>query len=173
MVSMGISTKHLSKDEVVVRHMRSHIKMILWNIIGFVALVALGAAGSVLLPTQWAPISHVVIWTAIAALSIPLMFIPLLKWSTTTYTLTTRRVITRHGILTRRGHDLPLSRISDVTQEMDLVDRVFGCGSLTLQTSSDDPLLLHDVPKVSVVQVELSNLLFDDVQGAIDADPTE
>ncbi|MFQ7932030.1 MAG: PH domain-containing protein, partial [Pauljensenia sp.] len=43
---------------------------------------------------------------------------------------------------------------------------------LALQTSADDPLLLRDVPKVEMVQVEISNLIFHDIQGAIDADPT-
>ena len=36
----------------------------------------------------------------------------------------------------------------------------------------DDPLLLRDVPQVETVQVEISNLIFNDIQGAIDADPT-
>ena len=78
-----------------------------------------------------------------------------------------------HGILNRRGHDLPLSRISDVANERDLIDRFFGCGTLTLQTSSDDPLVLHDIPKIDYVQLEVSNLLFNDVQGAVDADPAD
>ena len=55
--------------------------------------------------------------------------------------------------------------------DKDVTDRFFGCGTLALQTSSDDPLLLHDVPQVETVQVEISNLIFDDTQGAIDADP--
>ena len=86
--------------------------------------------------------------------------------------MTTKRVITRKGIMKRTGHDLPLTRISDIQIEKDFDDRIFGCGSLALQTSADDPLLLRDVPKVETVQVEISNLLFHDIQGAIDADPT-
>ena len=66
----------------------------------------------------------------------------------------------------------PLTRISDIQIEKDFDDRIFGCGTLALQTSADDPLLLRDVPKVETVQVEISNLIFNDVQGAIDADPT-
>ena len=77
-----------------------------------------------------------------------------------------------HHIFTRTGHDLPLSRISDIQLEKNVDDRLFGCGTLFLQTSADDPLKLDDVPKVEIVQVEISNLLFHDVQGAIDADPT-
>lgn len=51
------------------------------------------------------------------------------------------------------------------------MDRLFGAGTLTLQTSADDPLVLIDVPRVDMVQLELTNLLFHDVQGAVDADP--
>ena len=103
--------------------------------------------------------------------SIPLFFVAWLQWMATTYTVTTKRVITRAGVLNRTGHDLPLTRISDVQQDRGLTDRIFGCGTLILQTSSDDPLLLVDVPQVMMVQLEIANLLFDDVQGAIDADP--
>src|SRR3954447_10939647 len=40
--------------------------------------------------------------------------IPYLRWRTTRYLVTTRRVMGQSGILTRVGHDLPLSRIADV-----------------------------------------------------------
>ncbi len=108
---------------------------------------------------------------AVVVLSVPLLLVPWLQWYTHTYTVTTKRIITRSGIFNRSGHDLPLTRISDIQLDKDVTDRFFGCGTLALQTSSDDPLLLHDVPQVEKVQVEISNLLFDDVQGAIDVDP--
>ena len=81
-------------------------------------------------------------------------------------------MITRAGIINKTGHDLPLTRISDIQQERTITDRIFGAGTLSLQTSADDPLLLVDVPQVQTVQVEISNLIFHDPQGAIDADPT-
>ena len=43
---------------------------------------------------------------------------------------------------------------------------------IVFSVAEPSPLLLHDVPKVEMVQVEISNLLFNDIQGAIDADPT-
>ena len=33
---------------------------------------------------------------------------PFLRWLTTTYTVTNRRLITRPGILTAQGHDIPM-----------------------------------------------------------------
>ena len=169
---MAISSKLLSKDEVVVRHMHTHIKTLLPAIIIEVVLVLAAAVGSFYVLANARYWALPTIWIAVLVLSFPLFVIPWIKWATATYTVTTKRIITRHGIFTRTGHDLPLSRISDVQMEKNLDDRFFGCGTLALQTSADDPLLLHDVPKVEIVQVEISNLLFNDVQGAIDADPT-
>ena len=37
---MGLSKKLLSKDEVVVRHMHTHIKVLLWRIVAVVLLLA-------------------------------------------------------------------------------------------------------------------------------------
>ena len=161
----------LSKDEIIVRHMRTHIKAVLGNIIGEILLLAGAILATIYMPTEWQPFSLAFVWAIVLVATLPLFLVPVLRWASSTYTLTSKRVITRHGILNRRGHDLPLSRISDVASERDLIDRLFGCGTLTLQTSSDDPLVLHDIPKIAYVQLEVSNLLFNDVQGAVDADP--
>lgn len=169
---MALSQKLLSQDEIVVRHMHTHIKKLLPAIIVESLLVIAAAVGSFFVPENARYWALATIWIAVAILSIPLIVIPWIKWSSTTYTVTTKRVITRTGIFTRTGHDLPLTRISDIQIEKNFDDRFFGCGTLALQTSADDPLLLHDVPKVETVQVEISNLLFNDIQGAIDADPT-
>ncbi|QPL05320.1 MULTISPECIES: PH domain-containing protein [Actinomyces] len=170
---MALSKKLLSRDEVVVRHMHTHIKVLLWRILLQILLLAAAIVGSVLAPDSWQPWGWIVIWTIVVVVAIPLFIAPWLRWSTTTYTVTSKRVITRSGIINKVGHDLPLSRISDVQQERTLTDRIFGAGTLRLQTSSDDPLILADVPQAEIVQVEISNLLFHDIQGAIDADPTD
>ena len=169
---MALSQKLLSQDEIVVRHMHTHIKTLLPAIIVEALLVGAAAVGSFYVPEDSRYWALPTIWIAVLLLSIPLILVPWIKWITTTYTVTTKRVITRTGIMKRTGHDLPLTRISDIQIEKDFDDRIFGCGTLALQTSADDPLLLRDVPKVETVQVEISNLLFHDIQGAIDADPT-
>ena len=152
--------------------MRTHFKAILGNTLAELVLIIVGVFASVYLPTEWAPYSHEIVWAIVIVATFPIFIMPFIRWFTTTFTLTTKRIITRHGIFTRTGHDLPLSRISDIQLEKNVDDRLFGCGTLFLQTSADDPLKLDDVPKVEIVQVEISNLLFHDVQGAIDADPT-
>ena len=168
---MALSKKLLSRDEVVVRHMHTHIKVLLWRFNVEILLLVVGVVASVMAPTTWQPWGILAIWVAILVVSVPLLLLPWLQWYMRTYTITTKRIITRSGIVSRVGHDLPLTRISDIQLDKDVADRFFGCGTLALQTSADDPLLLHDVPHVETVHVEISNLIFDDTQGAIDADP--
>lgn len=171
---MGIPSKMLSRDEVVVRHMHRHWKVLLWRYLVVLLLLLLCVAATVLLPDgdwhQWVVLG---IWAVGLVAAVPLLLVPWVKWYTETYTVTSKRVITRSGVLSKTGHDLPLSRISDIQQSVSVTDRVFGCGTLILQTSADDPLLLKTVPDAQMVQVEISNLLFHDVQGAIDADPDD
>ena len=171
-VAMAVPRKLLSHDEVVVRHMHTHPKVLLWRISLEIVLLAAAITGTVLAPDSWNPWGLGAIWVLFLVISVPLFLLPWMRWACTTYTVTTKRVITRAGIINKPGHDLPLTRISDIQQERTITDRIFGAGTLSLQTSADDPLLLVDVPQVQTVQVEISNLIFHDPQGAIDADPT-
>ncbi|WP_067780288.1 PH domain-containing protein [Actinomyces vulturis] len=170
---MGFKKKLLSRDEVVVRHMRTHPKVLLWNILGELLLIAVAVAVSIIIPDDWNPWGMATTWIIFTIVTVPLMLVPWLRWMTTTYTVTTRRVITRSGIFNKKGHDLPLTRISDVSYDRALTDRIFGCGTLILQTSANDPLVLDDIPAIEHVHVEMTDLLFHDVQGAINADPTD
>jgi uncharacterized membrane protein YdbT with pleckstrin-like domain len=120
----------------------------------FGALVALT-------PSAWNPVA---LWIEIgAALLVVVIWVllPFLRWRTTTYTVTNRRIITRSGILNKTGHDLPLSRVNNVAYERSLLDRIFGCGTLVLTTGAENPVTLHDIPNVEDVHVTMTELLFD------------
>ena len=52
---MALSKKLLSRDEVVVRHMHTHMKILLWRIVLEIVLVVLGVVGSVLALSSWRP----------------------------------------------------------------------------------------------------------------------
>lgn len=157
---MAISKNTLGDGEQVVIHIHTHGKALIWPV---VALVLLGAAlggGIALLPPSTEPWG---IWAAVGlfvVLVIWLVLLPFLRWITTTYTVTDRRIITRRGILNKTGHDLPLRRINNVNYERSLTDRILGCGTLVLETAAGQPLVLHDLPGVEKVHVTINNLLF-------------
>ena len=163
---MKLSPKLLGKDEYVILHVRTHLKALFPNIAGSAVVIVAAVLGAVFAPEDWRPVSTFVI-VAVALVVLVFVFVwPWLNWLFATYTITNRRLITRKGVLTKTGHDLPLSRISDVSYEHGFTDRIFGCGTLILQTSADDPLPLPDIPHVEKVHVMLTELLFSDAGGS-------
>jgi uncharacterized membrane protein YdbT with pleckstrin-like domain len=91
--------------------------------------------------------------------------IPVLRWQTTTYELTTRRLRLRRGILSRTGRDFPLIRISDVSFTHGLIDRLLGAGQLIVESAGEHgQLVLTEIPHVEMVQATLFQLVEDEQQ---------
>ena len=112
----------------------------------------------------------------VVALAI-LLFFSLRKfliWVTTQYVVTTHRVAVRIGVVSRTGRDIPLSRINDVTYHHSLVERLFGSGTLTIESAGErGQVELEDVPHVETVQRTIYRLVEDDDErrrGAMDTD---
>jgi uncharacterized membrane protein YdbT with pleckstrin-like domain len=98
------------------------------------------------------------------------LIVPVLRWRTTTYELTTRRLRTRFGIITRRGRDIPLTRISDVSFEKGILDRLLGSGRLVVESAGEHgQIVLRDIPHVEYVQAMLFRLV-EDEQHRLDRD---
>lgn len=163
---MAISRKLLNPGEEIVVSTRTHVKALLLPLLAGVVLLAIGVVVQV---ETGSSILHLIVWILVL-LGILWFFVrPLLIWLTTTYTFTNRRLITRRGVLTRRGHDIPLTRVSDVEYEYGLIDRLLGCGTLRISdASTDGEVTLHDIPHVEETQRRLNQLLHDPQPSAPD-----
>lgn len=163
---MAISRKLLNADESVVVSTRTHGKALLGPLLVLILIAA--AAGLVSTFTSGAgraqPLLVAVIWAIAAVAAVRWVVRPFLEWLTTTYTVTDQRLITRSGIATRRGHDIPLARISDVSYERGLLDRVLGCGTLLVSVASEQRVRLHDIPHVERVHLQIQDLLSDGIE---------
>lgn len=157
---MAISKGSLGDGEQVVLHMHTHGKALIWPVVALIALSSALGVGIALLPPSTQPWGTWVAVGLFALLVIWLVLMPFLRWVTSTYTVTDRRIITRRGILHKTGHDLPLRRINNVNYARSLTDRILGCGTLVLETAAGQPLVLHDLPRVERVHVTINNLLF-------------
>jgi uncharacterized membrane protein YdbT with pleckstrin-like domain len=88
---------------------------------------------------------------------------PVLRWRTTTYELTTKRLRTRFGVVTRHGRDIPLTRISDVSFQTGVLDRLLGSGRLVVESAGEHgQIVLRDIPHVEEVQATLFSLVEDE-----------
>jgi uncharacterized membrane protein YdbT with pleckstrin-like domain len=157
---MGLSPELLGQGEVEVLHLRTHAKALIAPAIVLLLLAVLVGLAFAFVPPSMLPwASWVIVIVALLAL-IVWVVAPFLRWWSTTYTFTNRRIITRRGIISKRGHDLPLTRINNVAYELSLTDRIFGCGTLQLTTAADEPVTLSDIPDVERVHVVMTELLF-------------
>ena len=168
---MSISRKLLNEGESVVVSMRTHVKALLGPALLLIVVAALAGFLATLPSGDLSVVLQAVIWGVAALVVVWWVVRPFLRWLTTTYTLTTRRLITRSGIVTRRGHDIPLIRVSDVAYERGLLDRLLGCGTLVVSVASDQGrVLLHDIPQIEQVHLRMSELLYDNATGRDDSE---
>ena len=156
---MAISKKLLNEGESVLVNMRQHPKALFPALFALIALLAVGVAVQQLIDQE---IVTLVVWIIVAIGVLWYVARPLLLWLTAEHAVTDRRIITRWGILTRRGHDIPLKRVSDISIEINLIDRPFGCGTLIItNASTDGTVYLHDIPRVEKTKLLIHNLVND------------
>jgi uncharacterized membrane protein YdbT with pleckstrin-like domain len=164
-----ISQKLLNEGEHVVLSTRTHVKALILPALVLIVIAGLGGYLSSLPSGDHAATLRWIVWIIALLLVVWFVVRPFLIWMFTTYTFTNRRLITRTGILTRRGHDVPLNRISDISYEKGVVDRVFGCGTLVISDASEHGRVqLHDIPRVEQAQLTISNELFHGARKADD-----
>ena len=153
---MAFPKKLLSEEETVVLETHPHWKVLVLPT--FELLVVLGVAGFLIgyFGQSWAR------WTVTGVAVVLLLFtfvVPLLRWRSTQFVITNKRVVTRVGILTRSGRDIPLNRINDVSFSHNLFERVLGCGTLTVESAGErGQVVLTDIPRVAEVQHRLYEL---------------
>jgi uncharacterized membrane protein YdbT with pleckstrin-like domain len=151
----------LTEDERLVLMLHPHWKTLIRPVSVAVLVVAAALIAEVLIPSNSAaPVERLVV-AAVAILAVMLwLIVPVLRWRTTTYELTTRRLRVRSGIATRRGRDIPLARINDVSFEKGLLDRLLGSGRLVVESAGEHgQILLNDIPRVEFTQATLFRLV--------------
>jgi uncharacterized membrane protein YdbT with pleckstrin-like domain len=151
----------LTADEQLVLRLHPHWKTLIGPLLLAVIVVAAALAGEVLIPAGNGAAVERLIVAAVAILALMLwLMVPVLRWRTTTYDLTSRRMRVREGILTRQGRDIPLSRISDVSFEKGVLDRLLGSGRLVVESAGEHgQIRLNDIPNVEFAQATLFRLV--------------
>ena len=161
----GMAFDHsLAAGEAPVVILHPHWKVLVRPIALTFLVVAVLLVGEVLIPAGKAANAERL---ALAVVAIVLLMwwliIPLLRWRTTVYELTTRRMRLRDGIIARNGRDIPLSRITDISYRKGPLDRLLGSGTLIVESAGEHgQLRLTEIPGVERVQATLFQLVEDE-----------
>ena len=161
---MPYPDKLLAEDEEVVRHLHPHWLTLARPVAVLLLVVGGTSFGAALVP---AGSSQGTVRAVLAGLALLVLVVavlrPVLRWRTTHHVITTHRVLLREGVLARRGRDIALSRIADVSFRQTLGQRLVRSGTLTIETLGDGgTTVLERVPDSDGVQQLLVGLVAED-----------
>lgn len=161
---MGFPENVLTSGEKVERDLHPHWQVVVPATIVGVILTAAAIYVAYITPDdttgnwiQWITVAVAVL------LGIPLVIVPFLRWRTTRYVITTHRVMLRQGIVNKSGKDITLSKITDVSYDRRVLDRLVGSGTLSIESAGDSPNeLFRAIPHSDRVQQLINHLIDED-----------
>ncbi len=161
---MPYPDKLLAEDEEIVRHLHPHWLTIFWPVVWFLLLVGAASFGAALIPVgQQQGLLRLLVVALAVILVVALVVVPVLRWRTTHYVITSHRLLFREGILARRGRDIGLSRITDVSYHQSVWERLINSGTLTIESAGDSgATVLKQIPDSDGVQQLLNHMIEED-----------
>lgn len=159
-----VRTAGLAEGEQLVLRLHQHWKTVLRPVLVFAVTVVALLLLLVLVPAiRDTAGARLGLGAVTLVVVIVFVAVPLLRWQTTSYELTNRRLRLRSGVVTRTGRDFPLTRISDVSFAQGPLDRLLGCGRLVVESPGEHgQLVLTEIPHVQDVQATLFQLVEDE-----------
>ncbi|GGV56782.1 hypothetical protein GCM10010213_17550 [Microbacterium maritypicum] len=141
-------------EELLIARFRSHARRLFWS--ALVLIATFGATGYFFgnLPEG---IEDWMLLTAAGGLVLLAVVLPFVIWYSRSTTVTTRRVIARQGIGSRRRHEMSHARGYTIAVRRGPLQRMWGSGTITLSNGVDTPLRLANVPNVTLVHETLAD----------------
>lgn len=149
---MAFPRKLLNDNEVLVLDLRPH-----WLAIALptLALLTTCVVGILVAAAGW-PKALLVIALVLIVLALVSFLVKLLGWSNTNFVLTSDRIITRRGVLTKSGIEIPLERINTVFFDQRLIERMVGAGDLAIESAGErGSETFENIRKPAIVQREI------------------
>lgn len=142
--------------ERVIARLRPHARRLVWPSLAL--FLVCGATGYFFgnLREDWQNTALII--AALAAIVL-LWLLPLASWLNRRYTITTRRIIFRHGFFVRSRQELMHGRGYDVTVRRNWLQSAFRSGDVLVNSGLEHPLVLKDVPNADLVQQVLHDLM--------------
>jgi len=169
---MAYPRKLLAEGERPELELHPHPKALVGPVAALLVIVPLATFTAARVPDGGAQLPLRVALAVVAVvLVVALTLLPFLRWVTTHYVVTDRRLITRKGLVARSGRDMPLARVNDISFSHSVFERMLGCGTLVVESAGErGQLVLEDVPHVEAVQRRIYELADASARGPSDRD---
>lgn len=158
---MAKDSNLLADDEELVVDTHPHWKALLLPAIAVPVVVGLASWGVFAMGDfSGRGVAQIAVIVVAVLVLVWVSLLPWLRWRTTRFIVTSRRVVIRSGVISRTGRDIPLTRVNDVTFTHGLLDRLLGCGTLLIESGGErGQLVVSELPHVEMIQRKLSDLV--------------
>jgi uncharacterized membrane protein YdbT with pleckstrin-like domain len=130
---MAFPKELLTQGEEILSEFRPHWRMLVIPVLWTLAAIAVAVAAAML----WDGTVVLVLSAIAVAAWLYLGLWRFISWFFTWYVLTSERLITRRGVIARRGVDLPLENINDVRFSQTILERLLGAGDLVIESAGE------------------------------------
>lgn len=154
---MAFPRNLLNQDEELVLDLRPHWIYLVKSVLLLVLAVVLAVLGILV----WSPDGNlgsiVNIGSAIVVLAALAYFgWTYVVWNTTNFVLTSDRIVSRRGVLSKEGVEIPLERVNTVFFRQSVFERLLGSGDLAIESAGErGSESFSDIRKPSIVQKEI------------------
>jgi uncharacterized membrane protein YdbT with pleckstrin-like domain len=127
---MGYPRKLLSTGEEIKTEFRPHWSQVLKEglLTIMVAVLLILVASRRFDAKEWVIAVLVALWFIVVVAEF-------VRWWTTQHVITNERLIYRSGLISKKGTEIPLEVINDVTFKQSMIERVFGSGDLMIESA--------------------------------------
>lgn len=130
---MPFPRKLLNDNEGVVLDLRPH-----WLFLaGPSAALVASIAAAVVVSTKTDKGYFVIPVLVLVLVALVRFLARLARWASTTLVVTSDRLVVRSGVVAKRGREIPLERINDITVTQSLFERMLGAGDLVIESAGE------------------------------------
>jgi uncharacterized membrane protein YdbT with pleckstrin-like domain len=124
--------ENLNHNEEVVLDLRPHWWYLAPQVVVLALTIVAGVASLLLTPVPVQIVAAVLILAALGW-----FLVRYIGWSTTSFVITTDRLIDRSGVINRSGIEIPLERVNTVHFRQTLFERIIGSGDLVIESAGE------------------------------------
>lgn len=152
---MPFPQKYLNEGEEIVLDQRPHWSYLAGPTLALAATVALAVLVSARVEGDLARVA-LVPTLLLVAVALAWVLVRYARWATTSFVITTDRLIHRKGVLSKSGREIPLERLNDVSFHQTLFQRMLGSGDLLIESAGESgQSRFDDIPQPEEFQALL------------------
>ena len=149
---MPFPEKLLNDNEEIVLDLRPNWSTLAKPVAGVVGAVAVTTALALAVGNTIVDL----VGAAVTVVALVYFGIRYARWTTTSFVVTTDRLVYRVGVIAKHGKEIPLERVNDIAFTQTVFERIIGCGDLSIESAgAKSRETFADIPHPSRVQNEI------------------